>query len=90
MERNPASRDSSFNEAFEKLSTAIHREEYRSRIRIHPYATLFSGVAHFLDLGGLLSPTQHAALKTHIADARNHFGTDAELQAAVTRLDRLL
>ena len=90
MERDVAGRDNIFGEAFDKLSVAIQKEEGRSRIRIHPYSSLFSGTARFIALGGSLSATQRATLMVHLTDAREYFGTDKELKAALDHLDGLL
>ena len=90
MERDVAGRDNIFGEAFDKLSVAIQKEEGRSRIRIYPYSSLFSGTARFIALGGSLSATQRATLMVHLTDAREYFGTDKELKAALDHLDGLL
>ena len=90
MEGDRTGRAGYFNEAFEKLVSAIQVEERRSRISVHPYATLFSGAVRYLELGESLSPAQHAALRAHAADARQYFGRDPILRVSLSRLDAML
>ncbi len=90
MEGDMVNRDSIFSEAFDKLSEAIQKEEGRSRIRIHPYSSLFIGTDRFIALGGSLSTAQRATLMTHMKDAREYFGTDKSLKELLDRLDGLL
>jgi hypothetical protein len=90
MEREPKTRAVAFDEAFENLASAIGSEEARSRIGIHPYASLFSGVTRFLELGGTLSQSSRWQIDSYIGEARHRFKSDLPLQAALTRLDALL
>ncbi len=90
MEREPAGRVGIFSEAFDKLARAIAVEESRSRITVHPYSTLFSGAARFLELGETLDSTQQAELRQHATDARRYFGNDPILRVALNRLDTIL
>jgi hypothetical protein len=87
MERNWGNRNSVFCEAFDILNSAIDLEGRRSRVRIHPYATLFSGTARYLESGGTLTHTQEQTLGAHVQDAHEFFYYDAGLQAALARLE---
>ena len=55
MEHTQPPDEALFNEAFDNLATAIRKEDYRSRIRIHPYVTLFAGASRFVEGGGSLT-----------------------------------
>jgi hypothetical protein len=90
MEGDPGKKSAVFCEAFENLSAAIHMEGRRSRIRVHPYATLFSGTARYLESHGRLSADQQRILDAHMQDARDYFNADAALQAALNRLERTM
>lgn len=90
MEQKPDERAALFNEAFEKLSTAIDSEAMRSRITVHPFSTLFGGAARYLELGGALTQSQQTRLSGYSAEAQYRFHGDPGVEAAQRRLDTLM
>ena len=87
MEKNPGERQRAFDEAFDNLSSAISFEVRRSRITIHPYVTLFTGAARYVELGETLTPKQRGKLAGFITDANRHFTRDSQIQSALQRLN---
>lgn len=87
---DPGAQKSVFDEAFEKLTNAIEREGYRSRITVHPFTTLLGGTARYVELGGLLAPAQKERLNAHMGDAEYYFGRDPLVQKWLSRLDSLM
>ncbi len=90
MERDAGGRAGIFAEAMNTLSMAIQKEEYKTRITIHPYSTLFAGTVRYVELGETLSMAQRTAIKKHAKDARDIFGRDSTLVATLNRLDGML
>jgi SIR2-like domain len=86
MEKTPAERASVFAEAFEKLAEAITSEVARSRISVHPYATLITGAARYLEFGEQLTPDQRDRLLGFRIEARNLFPNDMMINNALQRL----
>ena len=70
MEHTQPPDEALFNEAFDNLATAIRKEDYRSRIRIHPYVTLFAGASRFVEGGGSLTSYRVSALRGFMTSAR--------------------
>ena len=89
MEANPAERTSAFAEAFDRLSAAITSEAARSRIAVHPYASLISGAARYLELDGVLTSEQRNRLSGFLTEARNLFANDTLIYTALQRLNNL-
>ena len=83
-------RESLFEEATYNLSEAIKKEHRRSRITIHPFMSLLSGVARWLKRGGTLTPTQFERMTDNKAHAMRRFSSDPDLRAVVERLDAQL
>ena len=79
-----------FGEAFDVLRQAIDRERHNARVTIHPFATLLTGTARFLEDGGELALEQHDAIQGYAADARVRYGGDRGIADAVGRLDSLM
>lgn len=90
MESVPAKREVAYSEAITQLIKAIEREYRRSRISIHPYATLLSGTSKYLELGGALTPEQSNNIVTYLEEARIRFCGDAQMNSIIQRLDGLL
>jgi len=86
METAPTDRENAFDEAFEKLDAAIKSEANRSRITVHPFATLFAGTARYIELGGVLTADQHERVTHHMGEARIRFARDSRVAEAVGRL----
>lgn len=90
MEERAQERPSLFDEAFETLSSAIESAVMLSRISVHPFASLLSGVARYVELGGNLTTHQRGTLDRYRADARTRFSGDSLMEAALHRLDALM
>lgn len=87
MEERPHERSSLFGEALETLSNAIEGEVTRSRITVHPFGTLISGVARFIEIGGALTKDQRAIVDGYRFEARKRFPGDPLVESALRRLD---
>ena len=79
-----------FKEAFDYLDEAIRLESQNNRIAIHPYTTLFKGVANYLQQSSTLSPKQNETLKAHISNAQQLFRYDRQLLEAASKLNELI
>jgi hypothetical protein len=90
MDLGGPDRESLFSEAFDGLASAIKREGARSRIRIHPYMTLFAGASRFLENGSDLTQSQNAELVEFMKEAKYAFHYDRPLLALAQRLEALL
>jgi hypothetical protein len=90
MEKDSSERASLFDEAFETLSSAIESAVMRSRISVHPFGSLFSGIARYIELGGKLTTHQSVNLDRYRAEARLRFSGDATMADALNRLDALI
>lgn len=90
METVSAKREVAYSEAVTHLIKAIEREYRRSRISIHPYATLLSGTSKYLELGGVLTPEQDNKIESYLEEARIRFSGDAQMNNVIERLDGLL
>ena len=88
--RSQSERATVFAEAFSVLSRAMAIEVNNARITIHPFSTLLTGTAKFLEAGGSLTLEQHDAVRRYMADARYRYGEDTGVGAAVKRLDRVM
>ncbi len=86
----PEVRDAAFDEAFALLVSAIEMEAERSRVRIHPFATLLSGTANFFEAGGGLSTEQKDTVRRYSAEARSRFGGQALISKALRRCDEAI
>ncbi len=76
-----------YGEALATLSAAIESEARRSRITVHPFATLLSGTARYCELGGVLTASQRERIDSYYAEAQARFGGDAMIDAVLRRLD---
>jgi tetratricopeptide (TPR) repeat protein len=79
-------RDRAYGEAFDYLTKAIEIEARRQRIRVHPFATLLSGTARYLELGGELSLEQGGRIDSYAEEAETRFANDPAIGAALRRL----
>jgi hypothetical protein len=79
-----------FSEAFSTLDRAITREAEKARVTVHPFSTLLTGTARYLERGGELTLEQHDTVARYLAETRHRFGGDVGLAATVGRLDALL
>lgn len=79
-------RDRAFAEAFKHLSEAIYIEEHRKRTSVHPFATLLSGAARYLELGGELTFEQGERIDSCADAAERRYPSDAVIAAAIRRL----
>ena len=79
-----------FYEAFEKLTTAIEVEGYRSRITVHPFSCLLRGTVQYIELGGKLNQAQENKLNGHMGNAQYNFGNDPLIAQLLERLEDLL
>lgn len=82
-ERHGYMDDNLFGEAVELLENAIYREQYRSRITIHPFATLYSGVLRRIRSGRELTSSQLRFVKDSLSDANQRFGHDVALKRLI-------
>ncbi|MGH7130633.1 MAG: SIR2 family protein [Phycisphaerales bacterium] len=89
-ERDGYSSDAVFDEAFSRLEQAISGERARSRIRIHPYVTLFGGALRRLGADAVLSSSQIQGLRELLPVAAGRFGNDPVLRNQIAELSRLL
>lgn len=90
MEKAPGAVEGVYGEAFETLSAAIELEARRSRITVHPFATLLSGTARYCERGGVLTANQRARIDCYYAEAQALFARDAMIDAVLRRLDTAL
>ena len=66
----------SFVEAYKCLDEAIGMEGVNDRIAIHPYMTMFHGIASFVDLGGKLDADILDGVRKHLNAAEALFSYD--------------
>lgn len=90
IERGVLARDAGFKQAFDSLRSAIEAERGWARSTVHPFATLFTGAARFIDNGGTLSTRDRDTLAELLAEARSVFPHDRGLQSAAQRVENLL
>ncbi len=90
MEAEQRGKERLFGEAFDLLSDAIESEALHSRTTIHPFTTLFSGAARFLETGGTLTERQAGRLSTYTAEAAYNFRHDRQIDAIIRKLDGLI
>ncbi len=76
----------SFNEAFDRLTTAINKEALWSRRAIQPFLALFRGVDRYLEKGGVLEREQHETLRSLLTTATHRFAKESELLEAVAAI----
>jgi hypothetical protein len=79
-------RDRAFAEAFDHLGEAIDIEAHRKRTTVHPFATLLSGAARYLELGGELTFEQGDRIDRYADEADRRYASDAVIAAAMRRL----
>jgi hypothetical protein len=79
-------RDRAFAEALQHLGEAINIEAHRKRTTVHPFATLLSGTARFIELGGELAFEQGEQIDRYADEAERRYGSDAVVAAAMRRL----
>lgn len=72
-----------FEEACEVLTEAIQREGKMSRIAIHPYSMLLSGIGKYIGIGRSLTSEQKLKLKKIADDAEIYFGGDQEMKIQI-------
>jgi len=77
-------------EAITELGAAIAIERDGGRPTVHPFMTLFNGVARALAMGAVLSPDQRQAVRSQIDRALEGFPRDTEVRDEATRLRRIL
>jgi len=75
--------DGYFLEAFDALAEAISAEVRHSRVSVHPYSTLFSGVIRFARLGGNLGSKQRERLFVLLSGAEREFSHDLTITKQV-------
>ena len=90
MENESSGRAPLFDEAFETLSSAIENAVTLSRISVHPFGSLLSGVSRYLELGGTLTTHQRLSTDRFRAEARSRFSGDALIGEVLNRLDTLM
>jgi hypothetical protein len=73
----------SFDEAFGRLSEAIEIEERRNRLAAQPYGVIFSGVLSYLSAGGQMDHKQLARLHEILAKASAKLNGDREMQKQI-------
>lgn len=86
------SMSTSFNEAFERLSTAIEKEALWSRRAIQPFLALFRGVDRYLENGGSLEGHQRDTLRSLLSIADHRFSKEnevVEISASIRRRIKL-
>lgn len=87
---DPAERESAFGEAFDILCAAINFEGIHSRITVHPYTSLITGTARYLELGGVLTSDQRHKISGFQREARNLFADDVHINKALHKLENYL
>jgi hypothetical protein len=87
---DPAERESAFGEAFNTLSAAINFEGRRPRIAVHPYTSLFTGTARYLELGGILTSEQRSKLSGFKGEILTLFADDIHINKALQKLENYL
>lgn len=79
-----------FADAFSILGRAIEIEGYRSRITVHPFATLLNGTARYIEAGSNLTTIERRTLDEHMNNADYYFGRDPVIRDCLAHLDELL
>lgn len=79
-----------FAEAFDHLDEAIRSEGNRNRITIHPYTTMFNGVAAYTQRGGIATGRQIERLKGHVEFAERQFYYDSGFLILVNATRKLI
>jgi hypothetical protein len=77
------SKSSLFNEAFDCLTEAIDREARWARRAVQPFATLFSGILQYSDLGGSMTSVQLDSVRALAATAQRKFPREVEVNASL-------
>jgi hypothetical protein len=90
LDYSTTNRRTIFDEVFSNLDTAIKMEIIRSRISMHPYLTLLSGTAKFLEMGGTLSNHQRQLIRRYLDDATHRFRNDPGVFNAALRCEQWL
>lgn len=85
MKFQPEKMQQSFNEAFQRLSSAASKEEAR-QVAIHPYMMLFHGALYFISNSGVLERRQKEKLVKMVDNAASYFGRDTGLMIAASNL----
>ena len=85
-----AERSPVFVEAFTVLSRAISMERDNTRVTVRPFSTLLTGTSKFLQNGGSLTLEQHNAIRGYVDDARDRYGGDVGIAAAIRKLDSVM
>lgn len=75
-----------YEEAKEKLVSAIEIESGRSRVAIQPYSTLLSGTSRYIQLGGILTGDQTDVIRHYMERAQDLFGGDPLIKTVVAKL----
>ena len=84
------SMQTSFEEAFGRLSEAIEIEERRNRLAGQPYGVIFSGVLSYLAAGGQMDHKQLARLREILAKAWAKLSGDREMQQQIIAVKQAL
>jgi len=79
MQHSPDTCVRSFREAFKHLEEAIRMEGISNRVAVHPYMTLFRGVANYIDMSGSLLPKELDSIRSHLNRAQGLFHHDRAL-----------
>jgi hypothetical protein len=90
MESDSLNRESIFQEALVYLTQAIQREEWRSRITVHPYNTVLTGAIRFFELGEIPSAKQKQDMMTLAQNAIFAFPKDVQIRTLHQRLVPML
>ena len=77
-------------EAIRTLGEAIAIERDGRRPTVHPFMTLFTGVARALEMGALLSPDQRQTVRSQIDRAIDEFPRDAEMREKAMKLRQII
>lgn len=81
---------SDLDEALKSLVEAIKIEREKSRVTIHPYMILFTGLSDAIELGAVLSSEQRGTVRSQLDNAATEFGRDRDLMTEVQRLKRVM
>ena len=75
-----------FDEAFDRLDTAIRLERDWGRVAVQPFVVLFRGANQFSEAGSELTGTQARRITELLDEADQRFRRDTEVQAVISAL----
>ena len=86
LDQEGMSLTATYQELFERLSSAIELERSWSPPTVHPFVVLFLGTRHYIARGGRLTGDQAQRMKGFISEAQRLFPRDPDVTEATTKV----